>query len=346
MREPTIYDVAKEAGVSASTVSRALQGKNRVSDNTRAKVFEASARLGFTASKEASRLRSGKTGRIALIVGNHLSGWYSSELAEGVYSALCEEGYDLLSYRVADKKQRAEFFSSMPVKRNADAMIISSFALTDQEGQTLRSTGMPIVGVNTMHLDDRYSNASIGVDEVTTTRDLIRRLIAIGHTNIAYLKRTQFNKDFVWDADQRITGYHLGLEEGAIPRRDDYEIAIPYQGDIGKLAASAILALTPRPTAVCCISDEVAICLVHELRRLGIRVPDDISVVGFDDRELAGPLGISTVHHEPNAYGRTAAQMAIRLANGNKLPHRRITAKATFMLRETMGPAPKFRGRQ
>lgn len=339
MREPTIYDVAKVAGVSPSTVSRALQGKNRVSRETRDRVFKASEQLGFTASKEASRLRSGKTGRIALIVGNHLSGWYSSELAEGVYSALCEENYDLLSYRVADRRQRLEFFSSMPVKRNADAMIISSFALSDEEGQTLRSAGVPIVGVNTMHLNDRYSNASVGVDEVATTRDLVRRLVAIGHRHIAFIKRTPINQDFVWDADQRIYGYHEGLDEAGIPRRDDYEIAVPYQGDSGKLAVSALLALKPRPTAVCCISDELAICLVHELRRYDIRVPEHMSVVGFDDRELAGPLGITTIRHQPEEYGRTAAQMAIRLVNGETLKDPRVTARSTFVLRETVGPA-------
>ena len=137
MSEPTIYEVAKEAGVSAATVSRAINGRDRISETTRQKVFDACAKLGFSASKTASMLRTGKTNRIALTVGNSLAGWFSSQLAEGVYSVLASQGYDLLSYRLANADQRRDFFSSMPVKRNADAVIISSFDISETERRTL-----------------------------------------------------------------------------------------------------------------------------------------------------------------------------------------------------------------
>lgn len=110
MSEPTIYEVAKEAGVSAATVSRAINGRDRISETTRQKVFDACAKLGFSASKTASMLRTGKTNRIALTVGNSLAGWFSSQLAEGVYSVLASQGYDLLSYRLANADQRRDFF--------------------------------------------------------------------------------------------------------------------------------------------------------------------------------------------------------------------------------------------
>lgn len=341
MSEPTIYDVARTAGVSPSTVSRALQGKDRVSEKTRAKVFEASSRLGFTASKEASRLRSGKTRRIALILGNYLAGWYSSELSEGVYSALSLCGYDLLSYRVANMEQRERFFASMPVKRNADAVIISSFTLSDQEGQVLHALGVPIVSVNTMHLNDNYSDASIGIDELGTLQGVIHQLAAIGHQRIAFIRRDYINTDFVWDADQRVKGYYLGMEKADLVVPQGYEISLPYSTDAGKIAVGKILSLNPRPTAICCISDELAICLVHELRHYGIRVPEDISVMGFDDLDLAGPLGISSVRHEPRIYGRTAGQMAISLAKGEHLNQDRQIVDTAVILRETVGPVPQ-----
>lgn len=140
MSEPTIYEVAKEAGVSAATVSRAINGRDRISETTRQKVFDACAKLGFSASKTASMLRTGKTNRIALTVGNSLAGWFSSQLAEGVYSVLASQGYDLLSYRLANAGQRRDFFSSMPVKRNADAVIISSFDISETERRTDRKS--------------------------------------------------------------------------------------------------------------------------------------------------------------------------------------------------------------
>ena len=146
MSEPTIYEVAKEAGVSAATVSRAINGRDRISETTRQKVLMHVLKLGFQHRKQP-HAANGKTNRIALTVGNSLAGWFSSQLAEGVYSVLASQGYDLLSYRLANAGQRRDFFSSMPVKRNADAVIISSFDISETERRTLEQLGMPVIGV-------------------------------------------------------------------------------------------------------------------------------------------------------------------------------------------------------
>ena len=191
MSEPTIYEVAKEAGVSAATVSRAINGRDRISETTRQKVFDACAKLGFSASKTASMLRTGKTNRIALTVGNSLAGWFSSQLAEGVYSVLASQGYDLLSYRLANADQRRDFFSSMPVKRNADAVIISSFDISETERRTLEQLGMPVIGVNTIGLTEQRDMISIGVDEIIAMRQTVHQLAGLGHRNIAFICKQQ-----------------------------------------------------------------------------------------------------------------------------------------------------------
>ncbi|MBT1181830.1 LacI family DNA-binding transcriptional regulator [Bifidobacterium sp. CP2] len=339
MGEPTIYEVAKEAGVSAATVSRAINGRDRISEATRRKVFEACERLGFSVSRTASMLRTGKSNRIALTVGNSLAGWFSSELAEGVYSTLSAQGYDLLSYRLADAAQRRDFFASMPVKRNADAFIISSFDVTDDERQALEGLGMPVVGVNTIGLTAERDMVSIGVDDIQAMRQTIHQLAGLGHRHIAFVHKAQEHAGFVWEADQRIEGYRLGMRAEGLDVPEGYVIAVKEGPSAGADALGALLALDPRPTAVCCISDENAIPLVHELRAYGFDVPGDMSVVGFDDWPLAQALGLSTVRHDPRAYGAMAADIAIRLSRGEQVDGHRIVVPTRLMLRGTVGPA-------
>ena len=341
MSEPTIYEVAKEAGVSAATVSRAINGRDRISETTRQKVFDACAKLGFSASKTASMLRTGKTNRIALTVGNSLAGWFSSQLAEGVYSVLASQGYDLLSYRLANADQRRDFFSSMPVKRNADAVIISSFDISETERRTLEQLGMPVIGVNTIGLTEQRDMISIGVDEITAMRQTVHQLAGLGHRNIAFICKQQDSNGFIWEADQRIEGLLLGMAAEGLNLPDGYIIAVQDNEFAGAEALSSLLALSPRPTAVCCISDENAIPLVHALRSYGFRVPEDISVIGFDDWPMAQALNISTVRHDPRSYGALAADAAIRLSRGEILTESCIVVPTTLMLRGTTGPAPR-----
>ena len=254
---------------------------------------------------------------------------------------LASQGYDLLSYRLANADQRRDFFSSMPVKRNADAVIISSFDISETERRTLEQLGMPVIGVNTIGLTEQQDMISIGVDEIKAMRQTVHQLAGLGHRNIAFICKQQASNGFIWEADQRIEGFRLGMAAEGLNLPDGYIIAVQDNEFAGAEALSSLLALSPRPTAVCCISDENAIPLVHALRSYGFRVPEDISVIGFDDWPMAQALNISTVRHDPRSYGALAADAAIRLSRGEILTESCIVVPTTLMLRGTTGPAPR-----
>ena len=154
---------------------------------------------------------------------------------------------------------------------------------------------MPVIGVNTIGLTEQRDMISIGVDEIIAMRQTVHQLAGLGHRNIAFICKQQDSNGFIWEADQRIEGFRLGMAAEGLNLPDGYIIAVQDNEFAGAEALSSLLALSPRPTAVCCISDENAIPLVHALRSYGFRVPEDISVIGFDDWPMAQALNISTV---------------------------------------------------
>ena len=148
MAQVTIEDVAKAAGVSTFTVSRALRGMDHVAPRTREKVLQAAKELNYTVSKAASALASGQTNRVALLSRDRIAGWFMGELLDGRDDVFNPARYDLLIYRAGNAEERSGFFTNLPANRNADALIVSGFPATEQEERALANMGMPIILVN------------------------------------------------------------------------------------------------------------------------------------------------------------------------------------------------------
>lgn len=189
MARTTIEDVAKAAGVSTFTVSRALRGMDHVAPSTREKVLEAAKNLNYTVSKAASSLASGQTNRIALLSRDRIAGWFMGELMDSLYDVLNPARYDLLVYRAGNIQERSTFFTNLPANRNADALIMTGFPATEQEEQALASMGMPIILVNSPDTDCCQGSVAINDEESETT--LVRYLAAIGHRKFCYIGRKE-----------------------------------------------------------------------------------------------------------------------------------------------------------
>lgn len=208
MARTTIEDVAKAAGVSTFTVSRALRGMDHVAPSTREKVLEAAKNLNYTVSKAASSLASGQTNRIALLSRDRIAGWFMGELMDGLYDVLNPARYDLLVYRAGNIQERSTFFTNLPANRNADALIMTGFPATEQEEQALASMGMPIILVNSPDTDCCQGSVAINDEESETT--LVRYLAAIGHRKFCYIGRKEPLPGSQWghDASGRIPQHH------------------------------------------------------------------------------------------------------------------------------------------
>ncbi|HET9647928.1 MAG TPA: LacI family DNA-binding transcriptional regulator, partial [Microlunatus sp.] len=280
-------DVAALAGVSVATVSRALRGSPLVSDATRDKVLNAAEELDFAVSRAASSLATGRVGRIAVLMGGRLQSWFNGSVLDGLYDGLRAAEQELAIYRVSAMAERERFFAELPVRRNADALVVVSFALTPDELDRLASIGMPLVYVN-----QRVEGApSVSIDDVEATRLGIRHLVHLGHRWPVFV-RMDNRMGFSYSALGRLDGYRVELTELGAPEEaiQVLRAAGPEDGDA---VVSQLLSLPERPTAVMAESDELALHLIAAWRRLGLRVPEDLSVLGFDDQVFSETFGLS-----------------------------------------------------
>ena len=325
MGQATIDDVAKAAGVSTFTVSRALRGKEHVAASTREKVLRAAEELDYSASKSAAALATGKTNRIALLARERIAGWFMGGLLDGLYDVLSQAQYDLTFYRTGSTKERGEFFTRMPVKRNADALIITGFPPTDSEEKTLESIGVPIILANSPYI--RSCQASVAIDDRAAEEKVVRYLAAIGHSRFCYIGCADPLVAYEWGFDDaRKLGYQDAISALNLTDCGIYTLEIDSQRS-ARQVVSAILAQPEKPTAICVWSDYHALRVVHELTMAGIRIPEDVSVFGFDGSDVADSIGLSTmVPTPPREIGHIAARKALDLIDGKTLdePHTKV----------------------
>ncbi|MFC0265175.1 LacI family DNA-binding transcriptional regulator [Alloscardovia macacae] len=310
MKKATIADVAEAAGVSTYTVSRALRGLKHVNEETRKKVLEAAKKLNYSASPTAAALATGRTNRIALLVRENLSGWFTGEITEGIYDTLFPQEYDLILYRAGNENERSEFFRRRRANQNADALIISGFGPNEEERDALAKLDMPIVSINASHAE--YAHASVSIHDIAGEESAVRYLAALGHTRFAYIGRA--NRTYTWGDDERLLGYQNAVSELHLNNRGTFELNEESAENMRSIIAE-IIAMPDPPTALCIWSDTYALKAVHELRRMGIRCPEDISVIGFDGQPAALDAGLSTVQQPAREIGAQAAQIALDLFN-------------------------------
>lgn len=307
-----IADVARLAGVSKSTASRALSGKGYVSEATRGRVVQAAADIGFVVSSNAASLVTGQTRNVGVVI-PYVNRWFFGEVLDGIESTLINAGYDLTLYRLSsDTEQRRRVFDYFLVRKRVDAVIAVGIELTVREIAQLRSLGKPIVGLGG-HID---GIPTLSIDDVETARLATNHLISLGHRRIMHLGGDQnVQMDFRVHS-QRLEGFRLALKDADLEPSHDFRAA-PFSIPGGHSVALQVLA-DPRlrPTAIVAGCDEVAIGVIIAARQLGIQVPAQLSVVGIDGHNLAEMFGLTTLEQFPSRQGARAVEVVLsRLGN-------------------------------
>ena len=311
----TMDDVAALAGVSTSTVSRALRDSPLISPATRERVRSAASELDFALSRTASALATGRLGRVGLLVSGPLNTWFNSSVLDAAYATLREAGQELVIYSTKSAADRSQFFATLPAQRNVDALIVASFALTADEYARLAELSVPVVYLN----QQVEGSACVFIDDAAAAATGARHLINLGHRRIAYVA-TRDPAGFTFSAARRFDGVRQAVElhnqaYGTDPV-DTLAVTVDATGggpEVGQLAVGQLLSGTFLPTAVVTESDEVAMSLLPALQRAGLRVPTDISVLGFDDNALAPLFDLTTVAQPVAELGHTAARAALDL---------------------------------
>ncbi len=305
----TIRDVAKYAGVGLGTVSRVINDSPQVSKATRERVRLAIAAMNFVPNPTARRLSLGKTLTIAAIVP-----WFTRpaevERLRGIENTLAESDYDLVLYNVETPEKRDELFQDIPRSERADGVMIISLSPRDDDVERLAHSTVPIVLVDANHPSLKSLNRVI-TDDVAGGRTATQHLIDLGHKRIGYISdpiETPFN--FTSSRD-RLTGYRQALAAAGIPFRLDYH----GQGEHGRYEArrlaSNMLQLLDRPTAIFAASDTQALGVLEAAQECGLRVPEEVSIVGYDDIEIAEYVGLTTVRQLLYESGKRGVELLL-----------------------------------
>lgn len=327
-------DVATAAGVSPSTVSRALRGASGVHPKTAARVREAARTLDFAVSPSAAGLASGKVKRIAVLLGSPLTDWFSGSILDTIYRVLRDAGFDLLLYRVHGGQERRSFFETPPARRNADAIIVASFHLSAAEKEILEQMRIPLVYLS--QLVD--GSPSVGIDDTAAGRQAARYLYGLGHRAFRYARATRaLEEGFRWSASDRYLGFCTELEALGLPQGPEALLEEDLDQGTGPRIAARLIA-GPLPVAVVAENDELAMRIIVALEDQGLRLPDDVSVIGFDGQEAAARLGLTTVTQPVDRLATIAAQTAVRLAQGEapeSVPQRVVLPTSVMTGRST-----------
>jgi LacI family transcriptional regulator, repressor for deo operon, udp, cdd, tsx, nupC, and nupG len=286
----SIEDVARLAGVSIATVSRALRGLPDVASSTRGRVLEAAAELDYVASPYAARLASGRTATVGVVV-PFVKRWFFAEVIGTVEAALRRAGFDLLLYNLGDPAGRARFFDVMPIRKRVDAVIIASLVLSDEEFDALSALRCQ-VGLLGL---DRPGFVSVRIDDAAGARTAVGHLLTMGHRRVGLIGGDTTDPMRFTPPLHRQDGYHAALRECGIAPDPDLEVLGYFTVDGGAQATRHLLTLPDRPTAIFAESDEMAFGALREIRQAGLRVPADIAVIGFDDHVHAELMDLSTI---------------------------------------------------
>jgi LacI family transcriptional regulator, repressor for deo operon, udp, cdd, tsx, nupC, and nupG len=313
----SIEDVARRAGVSIATVSRALRGLPDVAPTTRDRVLAAATELNYIASPFAARLASGRTTTVGLVV-PFVNRWFFAEVIATVETALRRAGFDLLLYNLGDEEGRSRFFDVMPVRKRVDGVLIASLVLDDAEFDALTELNRPVglLGIQR----DGFLSASI--DDVGAARMAVDHLVATGRERIALIGGDTDDPMAFTPPLHRRDGYRDALTAAGIEPDPCLERLGYFTVDGGRAAMRRLLEMPERPAAIFAESDEMAFGALREIHLAGLRVPEDIAVIGFDDHPMSELMDLSTVRQPvvDQALDVTARLLTLIAADTEELP--------------------------
>lgn len=337
-RDVNMADVAARAGVSIASVSRALRGSAGVGAATRQRILEAAADLSYVVSPEASRLAGGPTGRIALVVPK-IEPWFYAHTLAVLELELRSAGHDVLLYVLDGPAERERFFRELPTRRKVDAVVVIALPVLGQEASRLSHLGVHVVVVGTELLDHPH----VRVDDHDIAGLATRHLVALGHREIAMIRLVDTQGTY-WSPDaERVRGYRDALVEAGLDPDRHPPATVPFGPLAGAEAMEGLLRRRLRPSAVLAYSDEMAIGALRVLDRRGIRVPEELSVVGIDDHPLAELFDLTTVRQDVGDQARQAARMTLRLMDGEPVQHPHLVLPHGLVERGTTAPPAQSR---
>jgi LacI family transcriptional regulator, repressor for deo operon, udp, cdd, tsx, nupC, and nupG len=326
----TVRDVAALAGVSPATVSRALHGHRAISEATRLKVEQAARQLGYTATPSASA-----RARVVLVM-PYIGRWYFAQVLDGVEGALAGKGIIVLVQRLLDLDDRRRALLGEIPRREADGVLLVNVPPSPDEAALLEERRIPLVllGANLPGVP------SVEIDDVAAAQSATAHLLDLGHRRIGLVSGRPFERIPFTTPPDRKRGFLSALRCAGVPWDPNLEVSADFSVRGAQRVAMTLLERADRPTAVFAESDEMAFGVIAAAHALGMRVPEDLSVVGIDDHDISESMGLTTVAQPVRTLGELAALQLAGLISGHDgaRPAHRVLVPTLLVVRATTAP--------
>lgn len=336
MKKVTIKDVAREAGVSITTVSRALNGYSDVSKNTKARIQEIVERLDYAPDANARAMSCKETINIGLLISSLGSkdenGFIHGHLC-GVYRLCTECNCEFMLQVIETEKQKMQSFRQLCKKNDFSGIVVTGLRTNDPYYEEIMDCDIPCAIVDMEVVGEQ--KCSVTIDNIGASQEAVQYLCSLGHRNIAMMNGGELAEV----SRKRHAGYMGALRENNIPFRKEYIRYGNFREQDAYEETKKVLTECPEITAIFCASDMMALGAIRAITELGKQVPGDISVMGYDDIPVAQYVynGISTVRQDSHSVGYEAARVVYRMIQGEKV-EQKIILPHHLLIRGTTGP--------
>jgi DNA-binding LacI/PurR family transcriptional regulator len=327
----TIRDVAKQAGVGVGTVSRVINASKSVSPTTRQRVLDAIEALDYRPNPSAQRLSRGRSHTIGVIAPFFIADSYIHRL-RGIESILETTDYDLVLFNVENQMQRARIFENLPGSERIDGLILISLMPTEDEAKRLSSIGIPVVLIDALHPRLSY----VAIDDIAGAELAVQHLLYLGHRRIGFIS------DYISDPNafnssnrDRLSGYQIALSDAGL----SLDAAYLGHGERGAQSAKALtrqlLSLALPPTAIFAANDLKAIAVIAAAKEMGLNVPGDLSVMGYDDVEIAEYVNLTTIRQPLFDSGVRGIELLLHLIGNPGAERQQMLLPIELTIRQT-----------
>jgi LacI family transcriptional regulator len=331
-----IRDIARAAGVSVATVSKALNGYSTVSAATREKVLRVAEEMRYHPNAAARSLVGQRSMTLGVFLTTGLKHPFFASVLGGIDEALKARGYDLIYLTQVAMLQEYSLVRHCR-SRNVEGVLVFGFQETDMDFSELIESGLPAVFIDMDMAGERVG--MITSDNVQAIRTAVRHLALLNHRRIAFISGIPGS----YAGKMRYEGFREGMAEHGLPCLPEYTVIGDFTRESGYAAMTKLLELPVRPTAVICCSDVSAVGAMEAAAEYGLSVPEDLSVVGFDDVEAARSVrpALTTIRQDMEAMGYRAVALLDDLITGADIPSKQIILPTEWIWRDSCGPAKR-----
>ena len=331
MPSVTIRDVAKKAGVGVGTVSRVLNGNTAVSEATKQKVLVAIEALDYSPSPIARRLSLGRTLTIGVIAPFFIRPSYVERI-RGIEAILADSEYDMIIYNVETVARRDNIFRDVPRQERVDGLLIITLPPTDEEIARFKKNNLPAVIIDGTHPEMSH----VKIDDVAGGYQATEYLIKLGHHKIGYISDLLEESPFGFrPVADRYQGYRNALAAKEIPFHPEYHRQGALSRREARRLAHELLTLPDPPTAIFAYSDTQAFGVLRAAQDLGLKIPQQLSVIGYDDIEISEFLHLTTIRQNLYESGVEGAKLLLQEISDPSMQKQSIVLPTDLVIRDT-----------